>query len=81
MDGVYVVYNFIHDHSCGGAKEDIDIYSDYNEAKNKYDCLRKQYIFDVIRDCRSYITEGNDCIRYDDHEYSVKIGIRKLLIK
>ncbi len=77
---MYVVYNFIHDIQTMG-EEDINIYKDYDNAKNEYDRLKKLFKIKHNQDYnKSFIMEGDDWIRFDDHEYSVKIGIRKLSI-
>ena len=75
---MYVVYNFIHGQP---ETEDINIYKDYDSAKDEYDRLTKLFKIKHNQNYnKSFITEANNWIRFDDHEYSVKIGIRKLSI-
>jgi len=77
---MYVVYNFVHSMQSE-PKENINIYKDYDSAKDEYDRLKKLFKIKHNQDYnKSFITEGDNCIRFDDHEYSVKIGIRKLSI-
>lgn len=78
MSIIYVVYNFIH--SSNGGNDDINIYLDYEKAKEEYNSVRKKYMNCTPEQVKCYVTEGNDFVRYDDHEYSVKIGIRKLTV-
>jgi len=76
MVEVYVIYHFIH--SNDRENDELTAYSKYKDAKKKYECLREKYI-DFLD--KSYVEEGEDNWVYSDWEYSVKIGIRKLVVE